>query len=65
MKVAVDIGPLKSGDNVRGIGVYTRELVNTLESIQKTGGNKFEIYPVDFFKLQAYERSDPKKKANK
>ncbi|KKR89446.1 MAG: mannosyltransferase B-like protein [Candidatus Woesebacteria bacterium GW2011_GWD1_41_12] len=52
MKVAVDIGPLKSGDNVRGIGVYTRELVNTLESIQKTGSNKFELYPVDYFDHQ-------------
>ncbi|EKE13187.1 MAG: mannosyltransferase B-like protein [uncultured bacterium] len=52
-KVAVDTGPLTSGDGVRGIGVYTRELIGALESIQKTGGNKFEIYPVDFFKLQA------------
>lgn len=29
-KIAIDIGPLKSGDSVRGIGVYTRELLKAL-----------------------------------
>jgi len=30
-KIAVDIGPLSTGDSVRGIGVYTRELINALK----------------------------------
>lgn len=30
MKIAVDSGPLRSGDSVRGIGVYTRELLSAL-----------------------------------
>lgn len=31
LKVAVDSGPLASGDSVRGIGVYTRELLKALK----------------------------------
>lgn len=30
LKVAIDSGPLSGGDSVRGIGVYTRELVSAL-----------------------------------
>jgi glycosyltransferase involved in cell wall biosynthesis len=30
-KVAIDTGPLKSGDSIRGIGVYTRELLSALK----------------------------------
>lgn len=30
MKIAIDTGPLTSGDSVRGIGTYTRELLNAL-----------------------------------
>lgn len=52
MKVAIDTGPLKSGDNTRGIGVYTRELVGALKKIQKTGSDKFDLYPVDYFDHQ-------------
>ncbi|HKB88313.1 MAG TPA: glycosyltransferase family 1 protein [Patescibacteria group bacterium] len=31
MKIAIDSGPLSSGDSVRGIGVYTRELLKALK----------------------------------
>ena len=30
LKIAIDIGPLKSGDSIRGIGVYTRELLRAM-----------------------------------
>lgn len=32
MRIAIDGGPLKSGDSVRGIGVYARELLKALKS---------------------------------
>lgn len=31
MMIAVDTGPLQTGDNIRGIGVYTRELLKALK----------------------------------
>lgn len=49
IKIAIDAGPLKTGDSVRGIGVYTRELLKALESLQKEHKDDFEIYPVDYF----------------
>lgn len=52
LKIAIDIGPLKTGDSIRGIGVYTRELINALESLQRKGEDSFEIYPVDYFNNQ-------------
>lgn len=52
LKIAIDTGPLKSGDKLRGIGVYTRELIGALESIQKSGSNKFDLYPVDYLSHQ-------------
>lgn len=58
LKVAIDIGTLKSGDSIRGIGVYTRELLSALESLQKVGNNNFEIHPVDFFNSQAPDHYD-------
>lgn len=33
LKVAIDSGPLTSGDSVRGIGVYVRELIKSLEKL--------------------------------
>src|SRR5258706_1055650 len=36
MNVAVDARPLASGDSVRGIGVYTRELLRAFKAIKKT-----------------------------
>ncbi len=53
LKVAVDVGPLKSGDSIRGIGVYTKELISALKSTQKKGSGKFELYPVDYFNHQS------------
>src|SRR3989337_2960726 len=32
MRVAIDRGPLESGHKVRGVGVYTRELIKTLKN---------------------------------
>src|SRR5438874_882402 len=29
-KIAIDSGPLSSGHSVRGVGTYTRELINAL-----------------------------------
>lgn len=49
LRAAIDVGPLKTGDSVRGIGVYTRELLSALESLQKEKKDDFEVYPVDYF----------------
>lgn len=49
MKIAIDSGPLRSGDSVRGIGVYTRELLGALTSLQKVDKKIFEVRPVDYF----------------
>lgn len=47
MKVAVDSGPLTSGDSVRGIGVYTRELLKALKmqgvDVSKEDLSKFDV----------------------
>jgi glycosyltransferase involved in cell wall biosynthesis len=40
MRVAIDSGPLKGGDSFRGIGVYTRLLI---EHLKKLKGNDLEI----------------------
>jgi glycosyltransferase involved in cell wall biosynthesis len=46
-KVAIDSGPLKSGDSVRGIGVYTRELLKALKmdgvDVSKADLSKFDV----------------------
>lgn len=52
LKIAIDIGPLSTGDSVRGIGVYTRELLSALELLQKEKKDEFEVYPVDYFSAQ-------------
>lgn len=52
LRAAIDVGPLKTGDSVRGIGVYTRELLSALESLQKEKKGDFEVYPVDYFNHQ-------------
>lgn len=45
LKIAIDSGPLTSGDSVRGIGVYVRELTNSLQKLQnsKTENIKIEL----------------------
>lgn len=49
MKIAIDSGPLKSGHKVRGIGVYTRELIEELEKLKTKEVN---IDAVDFEKAK-------------
>ncbi len=61
MNVAIDEGPLKSGDSVRGIGVYTRELIKAtgLKAIntKKVDLAKFDI--VHFTKFNPFTLSLP------
>lgn len=45
MRVAIDSGPLNSGDAIRGIGFHTRELITELQKLQD---NDFKIDAVDF-----------------
>ena len=49
MMVAVDSGPLTNGHSVRGIGLYARELIKTLE-IEKKAYKDVKIKTVDFSK---------------
>ncbi len=47
MKIAIDTGPLKTGDSLRGIGVYTRELLNALRmegvDVSKKDLSKYDV----------------------
>ena len=47
LKVAIDSGPLTSGDSVRGIGTYTRELLKALKmdgvDISRSDLSKYDI----------------------
>jgi glycosyltransferase involved in cell wall biosynthesis len=47
IKVAIDSGPLKSGDSIRGIGVYTRELLKALKmdgvDVSKEDLGKYDV----------------------
>lgn len=36
LKIGIDVGPLQSGDSIRGIGTYVRELTNSLEKLQNS-----------------------------
>ncbi|MCM8832096.1 MAG: glycosyltransferase, partial [Candidatus Omnitrophica bacterium] len=55
-KIAIDTGPLKSGDSVRGIGVYTRELLRSLQEVKE---RDFKIESVDYFgNLEAVKSFD-------
>src|SRR5258708_7523667 len=47
MRVAIDSGPLNSGDSIRGIGFHTKELVNELSKLQD---ENFKLDVVDFSK---------------
>ena len=42
MKIAVDISPLKTGHQVRGIGSYTKSLINEFK--EKNWGIDFEFF---------------------
>ncbi|NMC77020.1 MAG: glycosyltransferase family 4 protein, partial [Candidatus Methanofastidiosa archaeon] len=43
LKIAFDSGPLNTGDSVRGIGVYARELITALDRVK----GDYKVYPVD------------------
>ncbi len=45
MKVAIDTGPLTSGHSIRGIGVHTRELINTF---RKNKDRNIKVEAVNF-----------------
>ncbi len=47
MKVAIDSGPLISGDAIRGIGFHTKELVSKLQKLQD---KNFKLDVIDFSK---------------
>ena len=49
MRIAIDKGPLTSGHAVRGVGVYTKELIGALEQESK-GVKGLEVGAVDFTK---------------
>lgn len=57
MKVAFDSGPLSGGDSFRGIGMYTRELIDALKTIQKRDPKQIKVDVVDFSKtnLTSYD----------
>ncbi len=48
MKIAIDARPLVSGDSVRGIGVYTRELVDAFKKSKK----EFTVLDHDFDNIE-------------
>lgn len=64
MKIAIDSGPLKSGDSVRGIGTYVRELLKALNlegtDISKEDLGKFNI--VHFTRFNPFTVSIPSSK---
>jgi len=47
LKIAIDSGPLTSGDSVRGIGTYTRELLKALKmdgvDVSKSDLSKYDV----------------------
>ena len=67
LKVAVDSGPLAGGDSVRGIGVYTRELLKALKmdgvDVSKEDLDKYDI--VHFTRFNPFRVSVPSKKPKK
>ncbi len=72
MKIAIDVGPTKSGDAVRGVGVYTRELIKGLKLVsvvnldvhevdaQNDDLSKFDLLHIPYF--QPYFLTLPAKK---
>jgi len=64
LKIAVDEGPLKSGDRVRGIGVYTRELLKALkiEGVDVSGSDLSKYDVIHFTRFNPFFISIPFKK---
>lgn len=53
IKIAIDISPLKTSHASRGIGFYTKNLVEVLERESKgSGGRELKIIPLDFSNQQ-------------
>ncbi len=45
MRIAIDAGPLESGHKIRGVGFYTRSLIEALDSVSKEiGGLKIDAF---------------------
>lgn len=54
MKVAIDTGPLTSGDKIRGVGFYTRHLIEEIERDARRDKNfEFESLDLDTIKKRA------------
>ena len=66
-KIAVDTGPLKSGDKYRGIGMYTKELLNALklEGVDAFHSNVSDYDTVHFTRFNPFLVSLPFKKSRK
>ena len=47
MKIAIDSGPLTSGHSVRGVGVYTREIIEVFRKLTSERKD-IKIVPLDF-----------------
>ena len=66
LKIAIDSGPLTSGHAVRGIGVYTRELLKALKiegvDLTKTDIGQYDVVHLTSFK--PFEVSIPYSKPN-
>lgn len=67
MKIAVDTGPLSTGDSMRGIGVYVRELIKSLQikgtDVSKANLGGYDI--VHLTKFNPFKVSIPFNKPNK
>ena len=67
MKIAIDAGPLKSGDSIRGIGVYARELLAATKlegvDISKSDLSKYDV--VHFTRFNPFQISIPLSKPKK
>lgn len=61
MKIAIDSGPLSSGDSIRGIGVYTTELLRAMNleglDLSKEDLSRFDV--VHFTSFKPFEVSIP------
>lgn len=72
MKIAIDRGPLESGHKVRGVGVYTKELISSLKKLEynihdvnfnEVNLTKYDIIHYPYFEL--FFRTLPFKKPTK
>ncbi|MEK7112996.1 MAG: glycosyltransferase family 1 protein [Patescibacteria group bacterium] len=61
MKIAIDTGPLESGDSVRGIGVHTKLLLENLEKLKDLKVEAVDVRKVDLGKydLVHYQKFHP------